>query len=29
VDLGGQLIEDAAHDIGSIEGRRIAVKGLR
>ena len=29
VDLGGRLIEDAAHGIGSIEGRRITVKGLR
>lgn len=29
VDLGGRLIEDAARDIGAIEGRRITVQGLR
>lgn len=28
VDLGGHLIEDAARDIGSIEGRRVTVKKL-
>lgn len=29
VDLGARLIEDAARDIGTIEGRTVTVGGLR
>lgn len=29
VDLGSHLIADAAHDIGSVEGRTVTVAGLR
>ena len=29
VDLGVRLIEDAAHDISSIEGREVTIGGIR
>jgi hypothetical protein len=29
VDLGVRLIEDAAHDISSIEGREVRLGGMR